>query len=147
MLRVSGAGESLEIPGITIEQPGWTINGEVNLFATCDVGVYPLADDEWARGKCGFKAIEFMACGVPVVASAVGVNREIVEDGVNGFLAHSDDEWVEKLLRLLGDSALRRQFGQTGRLTIEQRYSLRVHAPKLADVLRETVTEVSRARE
>ena len=85
VLRVSGAGEPLDVPGVPTEQPGWTLDGEVELFNTCDVGVYPLADDEWSRGKCGFKAIEFMACGVPVVAAAVGVNREIIDDGVNGF--------------------------------------------------------------
>ena len=76
VLRVSGAGEPLDVPGVTTEQPEWTLDGEVELFNTCDVGIYPLADDEWSRGKCGFKAIEFMACGVPVVAAAVGVNRE-----------------------------------------------------------------------
>ena len=81
----------------------WSLAREVELFNTCDVGVYPLADDEWSKGKCGFKAIEFMACGVPVVAAAVGVNREIIQDGVNGFLASTDDEWVEKLGRLLAD--------------------------------------------
>jgi glycosyltransferase involved in cell wall biosynthesis len=108
----------------------------VRLFNTCDVGVYPLADDEWSRGKCGFKAIEFMACGVPVVAAAVGVNREIVEDGVNGFLASTEDEWVEKLGRLLADPQLRRRFGEAGRRTIEERYSLRVHAPTLVATLR-----------
>jgi glycosyltransferase involved in cell wall biosynthesis len=114
------------------------------LFNTCDVGVYPLADDEWSRGKCGFKAIQFMACGVPVVAAAVGVNREIIEDGVNGFLASTDDEWVEKLGRLLADRELRRRFGAAGRRTIEERYSLRVHAPTVAATLRQ-VTERVRA--
>ena len=71
----------------------WSLAAEVELFNTCDVGVYPLADDEWSKGKCGFKAIQFMACGVPVVAAAVGVNREIIEDGVNGFLASTAEEW------------------------------------------------------
>jgi len=123
------------VPGVATEQPPWALEREVELFNTCDVGVYPLADDEWSRGKCGFKAIEFMACGVPVVASAVGVNREIIEDGVNGFLASTDDEWVEKLGRLLEDPALRRRFGQAGRRTIEERYSLRVHAPTLGALL------------
>jgi glycosyltransferase involved in cell wall biosynthesis len=108
----------------------------VELFNTCDIGVYPLPDDEWSRGKCGFKAIEFMACGVPVVASAIGVNREIIEDGVNGFLAATDDDWVEKLRRLLDDPELRRRMGAAGRTTIEERYSLRVHAPRLAATLK-----------
>jgi glycosyltransferase involved in cell wall biosynthesis len=139
VLRVSGAGESLEVAGITTEQPRWSLGDEVRLFNTCDVGVYPLADDEWSRGKCGFKAIEFMACGVPVVAAAVGVNREIVEDGVNGFLASTEDEWVEKLGRLLADPQLRRRFGEAGRRTIEERYSLRVHAPTLVATLRGVV--------
>jgi glycosyltransferase involved in cell wall biosynthesis len=136
VLRVSGAGEPLEAPGITVEQPQWSLEREVELFNTCDIGVYPLADDEWSRGKCGFKAIEFMSCGVPVVASAVGVNREIIEDGVNGFLAATEEEWVEKLGYLLTDHGLRRRLGDAGRRTIEERYSLRVHAPTLAETLR-----------
>jgi glycosyltransferase involved in cell wall biosynthesis len=139
VLRVSGAGERLEVPGIVTEQPPWALDDEVRLFNTCDVGIYPLADDEWSRGKCGFKAIEFMACGVPVVAAAVGVNREIVEDGVNGFLAATDDEWVEKLARLIADLELRRRFGEAGRRTIEARYALHVHAPTLAATLRDVV--------
>jgi len=145
VLRISGAGESLEVPGVATEQPQWALGDEVRLFNTCDVGVYPLVDDEWSRGKCGFKAIEFMACGVPVVAAAVGVNREIVEDGVNGFLASTEDEWVEKLGRLLADRELRRRFGEAGRRTIEERYSLRVHAPALADILRRVADRPQRA--
>ena len=136
VLRVSGAGEPLDVPSVPTEQPAWTLEGEVELFNTCDVGVYPLADDEWSRGKCGFKAIQFMACGVPVVAAAVGVNREIIDDGVNGFLASTEDEWVEKVGRLLADRDLRRRFGEAGRRTIEARYSLQVHAPTLAATLR-----------
>jgi glycosyltransferase involved in cell wall biosynthesis len=135
-LRVSGAGERFEIPGVTIDHQPWSLEREVELFNTCDVGVYPLADDEWSKGKCGFKALEFMACGVPVVAAAVGVNREIVADGDNGFLASTEDEWVEKLTRLLADAALRRRFAEAGRRTVEERYSVRVNAPRLAETLR-----------
>jgi glycosyltransferase involved in cell wall biosynthesis len=141
VLRVSGADEPLAVRGVSIEQPAWSLDREVELFNTCDVGVYPLSDDEWSRGKCGFKAIEFMACGVPVVASAVGVNREIIEDGVNGFLASTDDEWVDKLGRLLSDRALRERLGRAGRRTIEERYSLQVHAPAVAGVIRRAVEE------
>ena len=85
----------------------WSMANEVELFNTCDIGVYPLEDDDWARGKCGFKAIQFMACGVPVVAAAVGVNREIIRDGENGFLASTPAEWIDKLERLLTDADLR----------------------------------------
>ena len=136
VLNVSGTGEPIAIPGVQVENPSWALDGEIDLFRNCDIGVYPLVDDAWAKGKCGFKAIEFMACGVPVVASAVGVNREIIEDGVNGFLATTDNEWVEKLGQLIADPALRTRFAIAGRRTIEERYSLHVNAPKLADVLK-----------
>jgi glycosyltransferase involved in cell wall biosynthesis len=145
-LRISGAGVPLDLSGIVGEHPPWTLDREVQLFNTCDIGVYPLLDDEWSRGKCGFKAIQFMACGVPVVASAVGVNREIIQDGVNGFLASSDDEWVEKLGRLLADGGLRRRFGEAGRRTVEDRYSLRIHAPMLAATLRGVAEGSTRPR-
>jgi hypothetical protein len=87
-----------------------------------------------------------MACGVPVVASAVGVNREIIEDGVNGFLVSSEDEWVNRLGRLLADPELRRRFAAAGRRTIEERYSLAVNAPKLAATLRDVVTRAAQRR-
>jgi glycosyltransferase involved in cell wall biosynthesis len=144
VLRVSGTGDPLTIPGVEVDNRTWSLQGEVELFNTCDVGVYPLVDDEWSKGKCGFKAIQFMACGVPVVAAAVGVNRTIVRDGTNGFLASTEDEWVEKLSRLLSDAALRRRLAVAGRRTVEEGYSLRVNAPTLAATLR-TVVERSRA--
>jgi glycosyltransferase involved in cell wall biosynthesis len=139
VLRVSGTGTAIEMPGVDIDSVRWSLEDEVRLFNSCDVGVYPLTDDEWSRGKCGFKAIQFMACGVPVVASAVGVNREIIRDGVNGFLASTEAEWVEKIRRLLTDEALRRRIAAAGRETIERSYSLRVHAPSLATTLRNVV--------
>lgn len=135
-LRVSGAGRPVSFPGVDVREEPWSLADEVRLFNTCDIGVYPLTDDDWSRGKCGFKAIQFMACGVPVVAAAVGVNREIIQDGVNGFLASTPAEWTDKLERLLTDGALRARFAIEGRRTIEERYSLRVTAPQLIEVLR-----------
>src|SRR5206468_11385512 len=138
-LRVSGAGRDVAFRGVPVRNVPWSLDREVELFNTCDVGVYPLVDDEWSKGKCGFKAIQFMACGVPVVAAAVGVNRCIVQDGVNGFLASTEDEWVEKIGRLLSDPDLRARFAAAGRRTIEERYSLKVNAPKLVATFRDVV--------
>ena len=140
-LRVSGAGRPVDFAGLDVEERPWSLANEVTLFNTCDVGVYPLTDDDWARGKCGFKAIQFMACGVPVVAAAVGVNKEIIEDGVNGFLATTPAEWQDKLRRLLTDGELRARFRAAGRKTIEERYSLRVTAPQLVAQLRGALTD------
>ena len=137
VMRISGSGSPISMDGVQVEKLPWSLDREVELFQTCDIGVYPLPDDEWSKGKCGFKAIEFMACGIPVVAAAVGVNREIIQDGVNGFLATNEDEWVEKLSRLMQDPALRARLGAAGRQTIEARYSLQVNAPRMADVLRQ----------
>jgi len=137
VLRLSGTAEPVHLDGVTTVEEPWRMDREVELFNTCDIGVYPLPDDEWARGKCGFKAIQFMACGVPVVAAAVGVNREIIQDGVNGFLASNEEEWTAALKRLIADPDLRRRIGAAGRRTIEERYSLAVHAPRLASLLSE----------
>jgi glycosyltransferase involved in cell wall biosynthesis len=140
-LKVSGGGKPLRFEGIEAVDVPWAMQDEVELFNTCDVGIYPLEDDDWARGKCGFKAIQFMACGVPVVAAAVGVNREIIRDGENGFLASTPEEWKSKLERLVSDPALRARFAIAGRKTIEDRYSLNVTAPALARVFQEAIAE------
>jgi glycosyltransferase involved in cell wall biosynthesis len=139
VLKVSGAGRAVNFPGVNVQVAPWSMRDEVTLFNSCDVGVYPLTDDDWARGKCGFKAIQCMACGVPVVAAAVGVNREIITDGVNSFLASTPEEWTQKLGRLLSEPELRARMAVAGRRTIEERYSLRVTAPRLARILQEAV--------
>jgi glycosyltransferase involved in cell wall biosynthesis len=137
--RVSGAGAGVCMPHVRTEMPEWSLDREVELFNTCDVGVYPIPDDDWARGKCGFKAIQFMSCGVPVVASPVGVNREIIEEGVTGFFATTDAEWQQKIGRLVADAGLRLRIGGAARRRIEERYSLAVNAPRVASVIRQAV--------
>jgi glycosyltransferase involved in cell wall biosynthesis len=133
--HVAGSTTALAFDGVPTRNVTWSLDREVALFNQCDIGVYPLPDDDWARGKCGFKAIQFMSCGVPVVASPVGVNREIVQDGVNGFLASTPDEWREKLTALLHDADLRRRLGAEGRRTVQARYSLQVNGPRVAAVM------------
>jgi len=141
VLRISGAGEALQMPGVRVDNVPWSLAREVDLFNACDIGVYPLADDEWSKGKCGLKAIAFMACGVPVIASAVGVNSQIIQDGASGLLATTEEDWVAKLELLLTDRHLRRRLATAGRRVVEERYSLTVNAPKLAATLRQVGRE------
>ncbi len=142
LLRVSGSVGALAMPGVQVANVPWSLKEEVSLFNTCDIGIYPLWDDPWTRGKCGFKAIQFMACGVPVVAAAVGVNREIIQDGVNGFLAYSEAEWEEKVGWLLSVPGLGEKLGRAGRETIMERYSLAIQAPLLVSTLRGAIEKV-----
>jgi len=142
-LKVVGV-EAVEFDGLDVESQPWTAEGELEALQSFDVGIMPLPDDAWARGKCGLKALQYMAVGVPTVASPVGVNTEIVIDGQNGFLASTEGEWIDKLSRLLGDQALREQLAREGRRTVEERYPGHVHGRRLLEVL-QRVHDASRA--
>jgi hypothetical protein len=117
----------------------WSEQTEVTSIQDMDIGIMPLTDTPWARGKCGYKLIQYMACGVPVIASPVGVNAEIVEHGVNGFLASTEAEWHEALVTLLRDPDLRRRMGAAGRKKVEYQYSLQVWGPRVAGMLKDVV--------
>ena len=129
-LRVIG-GE-IDIPGVNVQCLPWSEDTEVENIASADVGVMPLLDSPWERGKCGYKLIQYMACSLPVVASPIGVNTEIVRSEVNGYLANDVNEWIAALENLLVDANLRNQMGQRGRQRVEQEYCLQVAAPSLA---------------
>ncbi len=109
---------------------------EINHF---DVGIMPLPETPWERGKCGFKLIQYMACGLPVIASPVGMNKDIVDHGVNGFLADGVDDWIEYLEVLKENPDLCRKMGEAGRKKVENDYSLQAIAPKLVELLKEAV--------
>ena len=142
VLRVSGSVSPVAMRGVRVENEPWTLEREIGLFNTCDIGVYPLPNDEWTLGKCGFKAIQFMACGVPVVASPVGVNNQIIEHGVSGLLANTEAEWREHLRRLITDAAARQRIGTAGRSRIEAQYSLRANAPAVVSVFERAARKV-----
>ena len=133
-LRAIGGG-GVRLPGVEVESLPWSEFEEVSLLQGCDIGVMPLPDTPWERGKCGFKMIQYMACRKPVVASPVGVNREIVIDGFNGFLASTPKEWVDAVLRLKADPELRRVMGEKGRRLVEEKYCLQVAVPRLHRIL------------
>lgn len=116
----------------------WSEATEVAAIQRMDIGVMPLPDSPWTRGKCGYKLIQYMACGLPVIASPVGVNVEIVEHGVSGFLAATKEDWEKAVNKLLGDPDLRRQMGNAGRKKVERQYSLQKSATRLVELLKET---------
>lgn len=133
-LKVVGSPE-YSVPGLEVESQGWSAASEIDDVRSFDIGIMPLPDDAWSRGKCGLKALLYMAAGVPTVAAAVGMNCEIIRDGENGFLASTEQEWVEKLSRLIADGDLRRMFSREGRKTVEGWYSADVQAPRLLEIL------------
>jgi len=114
----------------------WTEDREAENVGACHAGIMPLPDDSYTRGKCGLKAIQFMATGRPVVIAPVGMNNDLIEHGVNGFLAGSEDEWVEHLNALADSPELRARIGAAGRKTVETGYTAEVGASKLASALR-----------
>lgn len=137
-LRVIGATANL--PGVKVEHVSWSAASEARSIAECAIGIMPLFDSPWERGKCGYKLVQYMACGLPVVASPVGVNAEIVEEGVNGYLADEAAQWVDALESLLRQPQLRASLGATGRRRVETTYSVQVTGPQIATLLRRAAT-------
>ncbi|QOI97184.1 MAG: glycosyltransferase family 4 protein [Flammeovirgaceae bacterium] len=111
--------EKLEITG-----KAWSLDREVEDLLNFDIGIMPLPDDEWSKGKCGLKGLQYMALEIPTLMSAVGVNREIIRHGENGFLCSTTEDWIRYLSLLINDFELRQQIGKAGRVTVHERYSV-----------------------
>lgn len=139
-IRVVAVGANSEhLAGLPIETRPWTEDSEAAEIQQFDIGIMPIPDEAWERGKCGYKLIQYMACGKPVVASPVGVNAVLVRHGINGFLARDEREWIQALELLCDDPGLRQRMGRIGREHVEQAYSLDIMAPKLERILRSVV--------
>lgn len=110
--------KELEIKGIP-----WSSDTETKVISTFDIGIMPLPNDQWVKGKCGLKGLSYMALEVPTIMSNIGVNPEIINDGVNGFLAAGEEEWVEKISLLIESFELRKKLGENARKTVLERYS------------------------
>ena len=135
VLRVIGPAP-YRMAGVEVDYRPWRSEREVEDLRGIDVGIMPLPDDPWSRGKCGAKALQYMALGIPAVCSPVGVNIDIVDHGVNGMLAAGDDEWRAALTMLLDDRKERDRLGRAGRVTVETGFSAQVHGPRMAELLR-----------
>jgi glycosyltransferase involved in cell wall biosynthesis len=112
----------------------WSANDEIERLLEFDIGVMPLPSTPWEPGKCGLKIIQYMALGIPPVASAVGVNPEILRHGIDGFICNTDREWQQALSRLLRDHELRSEMGRNARMRVEQRYSIQAHVNEIAEI-------------
>jgi glycosyltransferase involved in cell wall biosynthesis len=133
VLRVVGA--TLEASDLNVDNRPWTIEREVDDFQGLDIGLYPLVKDDWSVGKSGFKAIQYLACGVPFVASPFGVTTSIIRNGDNGILASSHQEWVDQLEALLVNRYLRLRLGEVGRADAVAQWSTATHAPRFVRVI------------
>jgi glycosyltransferase involved in cell wall biosynthesis len=122
-------------PEINIDRVAWSAATEAAELATAHIGVMPLTDDEWSRGKCAFKLLQYMAASLPCVASPVGANTEAVIEGVTGFHARDEAQWTRSLELLIGSAELRRRFGAAGRDHVERRYSMHVYGQNYVELL------------
>jgi glycosyltransferase involved in cell wall biosynthesis len=113
----------------------WSLETEIKELQQFDIGIMPLSDDAWARGKCAFKIIQYMAVGIPAVASPVGMNLEVIEDGTNGFLALTDKDWIDRLSLLIKDEVLRKAMGMRGRRIVQEKYSVASNVDKFIHTL------------
>lgn len=145
VFKIIGGDFSIDGLSNIISKP-WSAQDEVDELRSFDIGIMPMPDNEWTRGKCAFKAILYMSMAIPCVCSSVGVNKEIIADGINGFLGKNEDEWIQKLSLLIKDRQLREKIGVAGRRTIEEMYSVKVNAPIFLNVLEKAYHKTKKGR-
>lgn len=143
-VKLLAIGDSeLKIEGVELEAIPWVEKTEISDLQRIDIGLYPLPDEEWVLGKSGLKALQYMALGIPTVATAIGTNFRVIEDGESGFLAKSEEDWYQFLEKLILDPALRDRIGRAGRLRVERLYSVKANAPTYLEVFRQTYSRQS----
>jgi len=134
LVHIVGTKESLGLGENEIHIE-WSEETEVSSILNFDIGIMPLRDTLWEQGKCAYKLIQYMGCGLPVVASPVGMNNDVVRDGYSGFLANSDTSLFEYLKKYITNPELRAEHGKHGRLTVEEKYCINITAPKISQII------------
>ena len=132
---------TFSISGVEVETLPWKEEHEISTISRFDVGLYPLPDEEWVLGKSGLKALQYMALGIPTVATAIGTIFRIIDNGKNGFLASSSEEWKSQILQLRNSQALRQNIGKSAAQTVQARYSVRANRDVYLSVLNHTVAQ------
>jgi glycosyltransferase involved in cell wall biosynthesis len=133
----------LHLDDVVVENERWQLESEQAHLASFDIGIMPLWDSLWTRGKCGYKILQYMSVGTPVVASDVGVNNEIISSGENGFLARTEQDWIEAIRSLIENAEQRRNFGLRGRQLVESRYSLDAFTLRYVQLMREVAGDTA----
>lgn len=144
-LIVIGSGR-IELPGVEMEVRKWSAETEIADLQGGDIGLVPLPDLPWNHWKFFYKTVQYMALGIPVVARRMGSNSEIIEDGVNGFLVETSEEWYQRLRMLVTDNELRRRMGKAARATIVERFSTQVQMPRLVSIFEQVWQSAQVAR-
>jgi glycosyltransferase involved in cell wall biosynthesis len=137
LVYIVGAKESLEL-GENEVHIDWAESTEIKSIQQFDIGIMPLSDTPWEQGKCAYKLIQYMGCGLPVVASAVGMNKEVVKNGYSGFWAKTEKDWYDYLEKYITDSNLRKEHGKTGAKIVAENYSLDATLPKILQIIQKT---------
>ncbi len=128
--------DTFENKELGIKGMAWNKEREITELSSFDIGIMPLPDDEWVKGKCGLKALQYMALEIPCVISSAGVNGEIISEGINGYLAKTTEEWIEKISLLIEDHKLRRLIGTQARKTVQERYSVNSQKERYLELIR-----------
>ena len=127
----------IDFRNIKVEQCKWSLETQESLLMTSDIGIAPLPDDHFTRGKCGFKILQYQAAGLPVVASPVGVNKDLIQENVSGFLASKEHDWLEVIRRLIGDASLRKRLGKKGQESV-QKFDIQAIGKQLVNLISQT---------
>ncbi len=131
--------EHFQYKPLNIQGIRWTSEDEIQQLNTIDIGIMPLPNDEWAKGKCGLKGLQYMALEIPAIMSPVGINKEIIQNGQNGFLPSDEREWINAFDQVIENRLLRKKIGQAGRKTITDRYSVKAWKQRYVDYLNELI--------
>jgi glycosyltransferase involved in cell wall biosynthesis len=135
-IRIMVMGDkSFKIDNLDVEIIDWSAEKEIENLLKFDIGLHPLPDEEWVYGKSGGKLVQYMAAGIPIVASAIGPNFKAIKEGYNGFLVNTDEEWVAKLELLINDVAMRKQMGLNSKKLAVEVYSVQANAHKYLSVI------------
>mgnify|MGYP003948814119 CR=1 FL=1 len=130
---------SFNIPGLDVEAIGWEEATEVKNLQRIDIGLYPLPDEPWVLGKSGLKALQYMALGIPTIATAIGANYRVIEDGVSGTLVKTNEDWMSALENYINNAELRKAHGKAAQIRVEEKYSIRANTPVYLDIINTVV--------